>query len=721
MCSFLYAVGDFEYWGRCTEEYSISNIPTSLENINEVDVSKESDIYNFLTSMDGEKYAMTTSTTIRRYAYHDGAHGSKKGWHVGVASPDENIIQSNLGKPSKFMISDEDWKNVQKLYDLKLLPGPRDCEGEPWDGPWVWRQFLRDYGEDSFDILGCSGNAEVKEEPLYGSAEIWKDHQKYMYELYNERVVQSGRGKCRGFENPSFPGSVEEYGERFSCFYGDNNEHHILFLGWWQGSDEREDQNAIDERAKSVDFIEREFGSDEDFVRNAKWRYCIHHMTSAKLSAGGGEDREHMELSAITDACRRHGALIFSGHHHIYSRTKMLEGVGGPNGKDEVIVSTENEDVIQEGVTTSITVGMGGYDGNCDGKYKDSAWMHTCVASLNQHRGAVIAEFDDADPRRGTFTYRNSMSDGVIVDQFILKSQVNILPPKSTPQPSSSPSTTTIETLAPTETPINFPTYSPSMMPSIQRPSNTVDNRPETLFVAECNIVDAIICQIPTLNILCDAFKAASLDMALISSPNVTLFAPTSSAFENVSLSELEDANQLPNLLLFHIVNGTRLYQPDLVCAGIVTMANGKDSRTLCEKDVPTYQKGAGNAIGLEPKIVDFDIASTRKCHAVVHLVDRLLLPNTMLLDPDPPAPNRFDSTGESDVANEAVLNISMAVEQDVTVPPLHGNVSGSSQYMIVKPGPVDKSDGLVVTDAFLGPIILSSCVIPFALSFYIP
>jgi uncharacterized surface protein with fasciclin (FAS1) repeats len=626
---------------------------------------------DYLTSMDGESYALTSSTTIRRYSYHDGKHGSQKGWQVEVISSGDNVIQSNDGKPRKFMVSDKDWKNAEKLYDLNLLPGPRDCYGEPWDGPWVWRQFLRDYGDDSFDFLGSSGNAEVKDEPLYGSAEIWKDHQKHMYELYHERIVKNGRGKCRGFENPSFPGTVEEYGERFSCFYGDDNQHHILFLGWWQGSDERGDQDAIDERAKSVDFIEREFGSDEEIVRSAKWRYCIHHLTSAKLSAGGGQDRENMELSAITDTCRRHGALIFSGHHHIYSRTKMLESVGGTSGTDEVIVSRENQDVLQEGVTMSITVGMGGYDGNCDGKYKDSSWMHTCVASLNQHRGTIIAQFDDEDPRIGTFTYLNSMADGSIVDQFILKSEINTFPSTSVLQPSMSPTTITVDTLAPTSKSVNIATHAPST----HSPNVTIGDRPEASSAPECNIVDATICRIPALNILCDAFKTASLDMALISSANVTLFAPTSSAFENISLSELDDSKQLPDLLLFHIVNGSRLRQHDLVCGGLVTMADGRDSRTVCEKDVPTYQKGAGNSLGLGPRIVDFDVASTMQCNAVVHLVDRLLLPRAMSLDPHPSASNPIVSA----TANETVLVQSIDEKQVVTEPPLRGNVSKNS------------------------------------------
>ena len=45
-------------------------------------------------------------------------------------------------------------KRYNWLANLFLLPGP-----------WTWNQFLR---EHKFDFLGASGNAEVKEAPLYG-------------------------------------------------------------------------------------------------------------------------------------------------------------------------------------------------------------------------------------------------------------------------------------------------------------------------------------------------------------------------------------------------------------------------------------------------------------------------------------------------------------------------------------------------------------------------
>lgn len=156
-------------------------------------------------------------------------------------------------------------------------------------------------------------------------------------------------------------------------------------------------------------------------------------MTSAKLSAGDDE-RDQMSLSGITDACRRYGAIIVSGHHHLYSRTKVLESVGDVSGEDPIPVGhsnhssismdEKNASIIREGLTLSLTVGMGGYDSSCDGKYVNASWMATCVASLREHRGAVIAQFDPDTPWTGTFQYLNSLDNAAVVDEFVLTSRL---------------------------------------------------------------------------------------------------------------------------------------------------------------------------------------------------------------------------------------------------------------------------------------------------------
>ena len=292
------------------------------------------------------------------------------------------------------------------------------------------RDFLGGY---NFDFLGASGNAEVQD-PIYGSSEIWAKHQRNLWDHYKTRIVDRNRGACRGYYDREEPGSVEEYGERYSCFYGPNNEHHIIFLGWFQGSNQSNVEEARHEIARSARFIDREFSSSRKKVQNTKWRYCVQHMTTSKLSGGGGPDHDNMRNSAITDTCRKHGALIISGHHHIYSRTKLLSSVGGRNGREDV-VSHSNQREIRPGRTMSLTVGMGGYGGRCNGKFANAPWMEQCITG-GQFRGAVIAEFDDDDPRRAIFRYKNSMADDEILDEWRLFSRLAAPP---TPPPTSPP------------------------------------------------------------------------------------------------------------------------------------------------------------------------------------------------------------------------------------------------------------------------------------------
>jgi uncharacterized surface protein with fasciclin (FAS1) repeats len=433
-------------------------------------------------------------------------------------------------------------------------------------------------------------------------------------------------------------------------------------------------------------------------VKNTKWRYCVQHMTSAKLSAGGGPDREHMELAAITDACRRHGAIIFSGHHHLYSRTKMLENVGGANGDENITVAKENQQTIQEGRTMSITVGMGGYDGNCDGKYKDADWMQLCVASLNDHRGAVIAEFDDANPQTGNFTYLNSLNNSAIVDQFILRSKINLpSPPSLSPSlkpPSSAPSIVTNESIASNAT--TTPTNSSADMPFGQISNATDEEKGNPVTMSNCSVVEAVVCQMPMLSNFCTILKEEGMDKLLRNMGELTLFAPISSAFDDALLTKLRDNNQLIDLLLFHVANGTRLFQDDLVCGGRVTMSNGKDTRTICEKD-SVHQKGAGNEDSLEaPKILQLDVAPN-DCNVVVHLLDQLLLPFNISLEASPlptkqpsPTPTAKPSPSPTkpqlfpaNASSTAEVPSDTFQDNEVTEPPIHLEIGEATVEVI--------------------------------------
>jgi len=114
-----------------------------------------------------------------------------------------------------------------------------------------------------------------------------------------------------------------------------------------------------------------------------------------------------------------------------------------------------------------------------------------------------------------------------------------------------------------------------------------------------------------------------------------TLFAPNNEAFLKLPPDYVDvvtsNNEQLKKLLLFHAVPGTALYAEDLPCrAGenLLEMANGKDTRTICEdvrprEPFPKYQKGNFNCDDKPPEIIVTDVGA---CNGVIHAIDDVML-----------------------------------------------------------------------------------------------
>lgn len=283
----------------------------------------------------------------------------------------------------------------------------------------------------------------------------------------------------------------------------------------------------------------------------------------------------------------------------------------------------------------SITVGMGGYDGNCDGKYRNAEWMVMCVASPRDHRGAVVVEFDEKEPWKGTFRYMNSMKNGAIVDEWKLTNKLN--EPRPTPVPTRRP--THSPTRSPTRQPTPNPTRQPTRAPTPKKPtpSPLMVANPTTPPVEDCETIEEIVCDRGNLNtfgMLCSALSVAGLRIHLTKTDSQkTFFVPINRAFQEVLEQDLEglmaNADLMLDLMQYHLVEGQALYSSsgDLPCKETVEMANGETTRTICDggDDVPTHQRGGGNSPLLAPAIVEADRLA---CNGVIHVVDRLLLPN---------------------------------------------------------------------------------------------
>lgn len=82
----------------------------------------------------------------------------------------------------------------------------------------------------------------------------------------------------------------------------------------------------------------------------------------------------------------------------------------------------------------------------------------------------------------------------------------------------------------------------------------------------------------------------------------------------------------LKDLLLFHSRPNATVHKDEMSCLdgqNIMQMTTGRVSRTLCENDMPMFQRGEGNRDDALPGITQFDIEA---CNGVVHVVDKLIL-----------------------------------------------------------------------------------------------
>jgi hypothetical protein len=122
-----------------------------------------------------------------------------------------------------------------------------------------------------------------------------------------------------------------------------------------------------------------------------------------------------------------------------------------------------------------------------------------------------------------------------------------------------------------------------------------------------------------------------------LSTDTYTVFAPTDQAIEELltamDLSSTEDIpiDTLMDVLLYHAVPDKVLYSTDLAkrCDQMLTMANGKETRTICKND-DIFQNGSGNDDDDRPKIIRADIEA---CNGVVHAVDEVILPFSLNRD----------------------------------------------------------------------------------------
>lgn len=123
------------------------------------------------------------------------------------------------------------------------------------------------------------------------------------------------------------------------------------------------------------------------------------------------------------------------------------------------------------------------------------------------------------------------------------------------------------------------------------------------------------------------ALNAIGLADAVNDSPNITVFAPTNEAIQNIgsALQNLTE-QQITDILTYHVINGTIGYSSGLENGTTLETANG-ESLTITINNGSVFVNNA--------KVVTSDILIA---NGVVHVIDEVLNPtNQTIADPEAP------------------------------------------------------------------------------------
>ncbi len=134
------------------------------------------------------------------------------------------------------------------------------------------------------------------------------------------------------------------------------------------------------------------------------------------------------------------------------------------------------------------------------------------------------------------------------------------------------------------------------------------------------NIVETAI-EAGSFNTLVTAVKAAGLAETLATKKNITVFAPTDTAFAKLPVGTLEsllkDKAKLSKILMHHVVEGT---------VSSIDAASTKKAKTLANQEVKFHNKGLLNrCFAVDAAcITSADIKAT---NGVIHVVDTVIMP----------------------------------------------------------------------------------------------
>ena len=216
---------------------------------------------------------------------------------------------------SKFLSNDKAVIKLIKNENVELVIHQGDLGFEP-ASPDEWDKMITENLGSDFVYLVSEGHHDQ---------ESWDDYQPYL----KERIERNSNIECKG-----------NLGVKSICNYKDINVALI----------------APGEYTSDSDFdlyVEKELNKNESY-----WKICSMHNELHAMEAERKPGKTGME---VFEACKNAGAIIATGHDHLYSRTgNIIEFISSETRIADPESPELNKLKISKGSTFMFTSGLGG-------------------------------------------------------------------------------------------------------------------------------------------------------------------------------------------------------------------------------------------------------------------------------------------------------------------------------------------------------------------------
>lgn len=156
----------------------------------------------------------------------------------------------------------------------------------------------------------------------------------------------------------------------------------------------------------------------------AIWKICSWHKNQEEMQVSTKGDQVGWN---VYETCRQHGAIIATGHSHIYARTKTL--IDMQNQVVDPSCSDPNVACVGLGKTFSFVSGLGGHSKDVQKRCFDGCkgeWASIYTTEQNSSFGALFIIFNyNGDPYQAHGYFKNIQ--GQVIDEFDIIATPSVL------------------------------------------------------------------------------------------------------------------------------------------------------------------------------------------------------------------------------------------------------------------------------------------------------